>query len=180
VRIEGFDCGNSPAEYTSERVAGKTLVFTTTNGTRAVARCSAAERVLIASLVNLSAVCGAIADRPGPVDIVCAGTDGCITREDIVTAGAIVDSLCDPSSAVAWRWSDEALVARDAWRGIVATEQPRQSLLAALRDSAGGRNLVALGFDADIVAAAEVDCLTVAPVVAPTGANLRIVSSLSE
>src|SRR5438132_10850132 len=54
-QIPDFDLGNSPAEYTPERVAGKTVVFTTTNGTRAMLRCEAARRVLIAAFTNLSA-----------------------------------------------------------------------------------------------------------------------------
>jgi len=56
-QIPGFDLGNSPAEFTPERVAGKTVVFTTTNGTRAMQRCKEARRVLVAAFTNLSAVC---------------------------------------------------------------------------------------------------------------------------
>src|SRR3954447_24007137 len=51
LRIEGFDLGNSPTEYTPERVAGKTVVFTTTNGTRAMLHARGARRVVLGSLV---------------------------------------------------------------------------------------------------------------------------------
>lgn len=165
VRIDGFDLGNSPAEYTRERVAGKSLAFTTTNGTRAISRCMSAERVLVASLVNLSAVQLAVLARPGTIDIVCAGTDGAVTREDVLTAGAIVDELIRRDSIGLWSWNDEALIAGDAWRNIALMEPPKRALLAALRQSAGGRNLAALGYDADIETAAEVDMLGVVPVV---------------
>src|SRR5258706_13920045 len=61
-QIPGFDLGNSPAEYSRERVAGKTVVFTTTNGTRAMLRCKAARRVLLGAFVNFSAVCRELVD----------------------------------------------------------------------------------------------------------------------
>jgi 2-phosphosulfolactate phosphatase len=175
VRIEGFDCGNSPSEYTRERVAGKTLVFTTTNGTRAIGYVLEAEQVLLASLANLSAVCREIAKRPGSLDIVCAGTDAGVTREDVLVAGAIVDRLTAADVRAAWQWNDEALVARDAWRAIARDNDFSQALLAALRDSRGGRNLVELGYDADIVTAAEVDSLGVVPEVLRDEGGLRIV-----
>jgi 2-phosphosulfolactate phosphatase len=89
-RIEGFDLGNSPLEYIPAAVGGKTLVFTTTNGTRAMLRCAQARRVLIAGFVNFSAVCRELADEEH-IDIVCAGTDGHVTREDTLLAGAIVE-----------------------------------------------------------------------------------------
>ena len=56
LKIEDFDLGNSPGEFTAERVAGRTIVFTTTNGTRAMLHCRQAERVLLGALVNLRAV----------------------------------------------------------------------------------------------------------------------------
>src|SRR5262245_13937729 len=56
LRIPGFDLGNSPAEYAHGTVAGKTIVITTTNGTRALVRAKEARRVLIGALCNQSAV----------------------------------------------------------------------------------------------------------------------------
>src|SRR5205807_327556 len=55
--LPDFDLGNSPAEYTAARCRNRALVLTTSNGTRAIVRASAAERVLIAAFVNFSAVC---------------------------------------------------------------------------------------------------------------------------
>jgi 2-phosphosulfolactate phosphatase len=51
--IQGFDVGNSPSEYTPAAVRGKSVVFTTTNGTLALVQCRAAARVLVGSFVNL-------------------------------------------------------------------------------------------------------------------------------
>jgi 2-phosphosulfolactate phosphatase len=163
VKIEGFDFGNSPSEYTSGRVAGKILLFSTTNGTRAIDAVVAADFIVLASLVNLTAVCNWLAAHPAGLDIVCAGTDGCLTREDVLTAGAIVAQLSAANVAPQWTWNEEALIARDAWRGVWSHDRSHDALMAALRASRGGANLVELGYDADIEAAARVDALNVVP-----------------
>ncbi len=99
--IAGFDLGNSPGEYTAERVSGKTVVFTTTNGTRAMQQCRQAKRVLIGALVNASAVVAALS-ADDHVHLLCAGTRGEITREDVLVAGLLADRLLTtlPGSAL--------------------------------------------------------------------------------
>jgi 2-phosphosulfolactate phosphatase len=173
-RIEGFDLGNSPLEYTPAAVGGKTLVFTTTNGTRAMLRCKEAARILIAGFVNFSAVCRELADA-ADVEIVCAGTDGHVTREDTLLAGAIVEecrqsrpSLRDvPGSNMArlgeTAYSDQAEIAADAWRTAVGSITGRDPLAAALRESRGGRNLIEIGHENDIDLAAQIDKFDIVP-----------------
>ena len=152
VLIEGFDLGNSPCEYSRERVAGRTVVFTTTNGTKAMHACRNAERVLLAAFVNLEAVCRSLesADR---IDIVCAGTGGAVTREDILAAGAIIDRLGEQIVLD----NDSARIARDAWQA--ATGELEQEL----RESTGGRNLQRLGLASDIADVAAIDSLPLVP-----------------
>jgi 2-phosphosulfolactate phosphatase len=154
-RIEGFHFGNSPTEYTQESVAGRTVVFTTTNGTRAMRRAAQAGEVLMGAFVNLSAVVAAAAECER-VDVLCAGTGGVITAEDALFAGAVVERLGLPATG----FNDQALLARDAWRSFAASGR---SLAAALRECQGGRNLIAEGFDADIDTAAEIDARNVLP-----------------
>ncbi len=89
-RIEGFDLGNSPSEYTPETVGGKTLVFTTTNGTKAMLCCRQAEHVLLGSFVNFLAVGRELSTLRRPIHLLCAGTRGQITREDAALAGSLV------------------------------------------------------------------------------------------
>lgn len=91
-RISGFDLGNSPQEYTREKVADRTIIMTTTNGTRAIANSLAAQRVLVASLLNVDAIVNACAttDR---VFIVCAGTAGKFSIEDALCAGIITKGI---------------------------------------------------------------------------------------
>lgn len=158
VPIPGFDLGNSPAEYTRERVGGKTVVFTTTNGTRALERCKLAKRVLIGAFANFSAVCRELSDA-SEVAIVCAGTDGHVTREDTLLAGAIVADLAREKLC---QLNDQALLAADAWQTAVRllTDRP---LGMMLRDSRGGRNLIETGQENDIDLAAEIDRFDVVP-----------------
>jgi 2-phosphosulfolactate phosphatase len=158
VPIPGFDLGNSPAEYTRDRVGGKTVVFTTTNGTRALERCKLAKRVLIGAFANFSALCQELTDAR-EVAIVCAGTDGHVTREDTLLAGAIVADLAREKLA---QLNDQALLAADAWQTAVRllTDRP---LGMMLRDSRGGRNLIETGQENDIDLAAQIDRFDIVP-----------------
>src|SRR4051812_18616041 len=91
-KIPGFDVGNSPSEYTPEVVGGKRVFITTTNGTRAMYHARTARRVVLGCFLNLSAVVASIKDEPR-VDILCAGTDGGETGEDILAVGGVAHTL---------------------------------------------------------------------------------------
>jgi 2-phosphosulfolactate phosphatase len=153
--IPGFDIGNSPRECTAARCKKSTLVITTTNGTRALLRAAEAERVFVAAFVNFSAVCEQLRADARPVHIVCAGTDGEVSLEDTLLAGALVDFLCEAGGDV--RLNDAARLAWDCF------ENHGRVLDGALAVGAGGENLRALGYDADIRAAAQVDRFAIAP-----------------
>ena len=89
-----FDLGNSPREYTPEKVRGKTIVTTTTNGTRALRACAGAKTVLAASFLNLAATAEFIKNiRPAQVLLVCAGTRENTALEDVLAAGALCEML---------------------------------------------------------------------------------------
>ncbi|MCC6509909.1 MAG: 2-phosphosulfolactate phosphatase [Pirellulaceae bacterium] len=180
IRIDGFDLGNSPAEYDRNIVAGRELIFSTTNGTVAVEKAQAAQALALGSLLNRHAVCQWLADQIAPqlanplassashpsssptfhpqvdqpnVWLICAGTDGEVACEDVLTAGAIIDRL-DWSTA-----NDSAALARSAWRSLA----DRQALLDQLRQARGGRNLIDSGFQSDVAAVADVDSLSCVP-----------------
>lgn len=152
VLIPGFDLDNSPAKYTRHAVAGRTVVFTTTNGTRALlaARDGGASRVVIGCLNNLSTVVNRV-DGFDAVHLVCAGTRGEVSQEDVACAGAMAEILVarrrEPGS------DDQTRIAMACWAGA-GTPDARLSLLRASR---GGRNLIRIGFDADITDCARVD-----------------------
>ena len=153
VLIEGFDLDNSPLKYTQERVANRTVVFTTTNGTRALEMCLSADRILIAAFVNLSAVIRELAADDRPVHLVCAGNRGEESAEDVLCAGAIADGLVqtEPHTTLA---GPNTLRAMEAYRDSARTAQ---GLYDAVRESPGFRDLVELGFEADIHRSLERD-----------------------
>jgi 2-phosphosulfolactate phosphatase len=179
--IAGFDLGNSPREYTPERVRGKTILFTTTNGTRALWHCREAHEVLLGAFVNLSDVVDRLAHEQR-VSLLCAGTEEELTREDALLAGCIVDRLVTESSPTR-ELNDQAKIARDAWREIAREtdpiggadpwQPPQERLVRILRDTAGGRNLVALGLDADIADAARIDRFSLVPRFVPGAGSIR-------
>jgi 2-phosphosulfolactate phosphatase len=172
LRIAGFALGNSPAEYTSAAVSGQTVVLTTTNGTRALVHARLAAEVFVGALVNLSAVVAALTGRQN-IDLLCAGTDGQVTEEDVLAAGAIVERL---TTLNVHELSGNASAARDAWRAVARADDARGALIAALRASAGGRNLVAIGMEGDIALAAELDCYPLAPRYDPASGLITVES----
>jgi 2-phosphosulfolactate phosphatase len=168
VLIPGFDLDNSPGHYTPGVVAGRTVIFTTTNGTAALRHAGHAARVLVGSLVNASAVCDAAGSDDRPVHLLCAGTAGEAGLDDMLAAGAIVEGLMARRRRPGDRACEECL---EAWRGRHAAAG---GLLGLMRESVGGRNLVRLGLEEDIERCSRVDSILVVPVFDPrTGAITR-------
>jgi len=89
-----FDLGNSPREFRAEKVRGKTIISTTTNGTRALRACAGAKLVLAASFLNLAVTARYLNQSP-PEEIllVCAGTGEDVAWEDVLAAGALAGLL---------------------------------------------------------------------------------------
>ncbi|MDX2194704.1 MAG: 2-phosphosulfolactate phosphatase [Gemmatimonadales bacterium] len=155
--IPGFDLGNSPLEMTPERVKGRTLVMTTTNGTRALLATSAASAVYAAAAVNLavSAARAAQALEAGePVVILCAGRENAFALEDAYCAGRLALAALGGKPRV--RGLGDAAVAaldlvrryRDRWpRPLLASE--------------GGKRLRRLGYGPDVEACATPDAYPV-------------------
>lgn len=179
--IAGFDLGNSPEEYTPEKVAGKTVVFTTTNGTRAMQRCRQAKRVLIGAFVNASVVSEALTGEE-QLHLLCAGTRGEITREDVLLAGLLAEQILvglDDGAQPA-EINDQLLMARQCFRASVtpgAAGDIEERLRRELRRTQGGRNLVAIGLDRDIEAAARVDRFAIVPELDPRRWAIAVGSS---
>ena len=106
-----FDLGNSPREMTRNVVEGRTLITTTTNGTRAIRACARARRVMIASFGNLAtATDQLVALNPDEVLLVCSGTGEESCLEDTCGAGALVQRLESMDNAPSL--ADSAIIAR--------------------------------------------------------------------
>lgn len=165
LTIAGFDLGNSPLEYTADRVGGKPVVITTTNGTLALAACHAASEVLVGAIVNRAAVAEtarqlAVARGCHAIHLVCAGTDGHVTEEDLLAAGAILDASGSDDQL-----DEAARAARDRFRALASAGRIglESRVATAFRTCRGGENLIALGMEADLAAAAAIDSLAVVP-----------------
>ncbi len=155
-RIPGFDLGNSPLEYTRDAVDGRTILFSTTNGTSALIASHGARACFFGALVNVSATISAmLAASEDGADclIVCAGSEKRVALEDLVCAGMLVHGLEDAREGI--ELGDGALIAHTAasrYRGDMAR-------LAA--DASHARTLAAAGFSADVNYCLEIDTVTV-------------------
>jgi 2-phosphosulfolactate phosphatase len=156
--IPGFDLDNSPLNFTPQRVAGSTIVFTTTNGTAALLHAHAAARTLVASLANLDATCALVGADPRPVHILCAGTRDLVSMDDALAAGALVDAVLRAGRELID--DDTARLCLSAWREASRTPD---ALHRAIRESLGGRNLLARGFDADVAFCSRLNTLRTVP-----------------
>ena len=159
ARIPGFDLGNSPREMTESTVKGKTLVVTTTNGTRALLACQGAAAVYPACAGNLSLAAEKVREAiesARRVLVVCAGREGAFSLDDAYAAGRLVAAALGDTRPRPGL-DDTAIAALDLVRRYGEQwERP-------LRRSRAGRELVRLGFADDIAAAARPDAYPVLP-----------------
>lgn len=152
--ISGFDLGNSPREFTRDRIGGKQLVMTTTNGTRAFLAAEDADRVLSACFQNLTAIVEAIGTDQD-VALICAGKEDQFALDDVVCAGHIIKRLAD-RLATRPTYNDAA--------GAAATLADRfEPTTEFLARTAAGKALVDVGLGDDLPLCAEVDKHTIVP-----------------
>jgi 2-phosphosulfolactate phosphatase len=155
-RIAGFDLGNSPREFTREAAAGRDIILSTSNGTKALRAVGPGRRVAIGTLRNRAAVGRWLAAQGEDALIVCSGYEETFSLEDAVCAGGIVDAAAVQDGAPAL--GDGALACRILWREHAA-DLPR-----LLRESAWGRHILAIGLGPDLELCAQCDVTDVVPV----------------
>jgi 2-phosphosulfolactate phosphatase len=159
LKMEGFDLGNSPLEHTAEAVEGKTVLLTTTNGTKALLAVQGARDVVVASYVNLTGVTTMLrAALRGGADItlVCAGQDRQFALEDAACAGRYVYNISRRLADV--ELNDAALAAS------LIDRKYGDNLTRLFNTAAHGRALAAAGFEGDLAACAAVDSYPVIPI----------------
>jgi 2-phosphosulfolactate phosphatase len=159
LKIEGFDLGNSPLEHTREVVEGKTILLTTTNGTKALLAMQGARDVVVASYVNLTAVSAMLrtALRGGhDITLVCAGQDRQFALEDAACAGRYVHHV---SKRLATVDTNDA-----AYAASLIDKKFGDNLMRLFNTAAHGRALAAAGFGEDLAACAAVDSYPVVPI----------------
>lgn len=154
--IEGFDLGNSPREFTEDRVGGKTIVMTTTNGTAAMALTVNADRVYIGALSNRSAVIDLLVQSEADPVFLCSGRERHFALEDVTVAGAFATALMEARPGD-WSLNDGARAAI-----VLAREFGIDTPMFEL--AAGGRGIVEAGLPEDLAFCGRVDVHDIVPV----------------
>ena len=157
--IDGFDLGNSPAEYRRERVDGRRIIFASTNGTPAVVRASNARSVFLAGFVNLDAVIDAILDLedPFPRMLLCSGNSNKLSLEDSVCGGLLIKRLRE-RGRFDFELNDGAMVAE------LLAERFGDDKLKLLNECDHGRFLKTLGLEDDLKTCARDSIFKIVPV----------------
>lgn len=129
VLIPGFDLDNSPLAYTPERVREATILFTTTNGTRAIngAADAGAAEVFIGALINATAVCRRMMETGRDITLVCSGREGYYTMEDALCAGLMAEIISSSAECfltdISWTLRDQYRRYRDDLRYPLSQSQ---------------------------------------------------------
>jgi 2-phosphosulfolactate phosphatase len=164
LRPDGFDFGNSPAEFSRLDLHGRRVILATSNGTRALARAAEATTALAGSLLNRTAVARAALSAAvrGGADLafLCAGTDfgRAFSLEDTAVCGAIIEQVVaaheGPLSELTL--TDSAMAAYRLWRSYTSAR-------LLLGESTHGQTLARLGLAADLDFCAQIDRYPVVP-----------------
>jgi len=140
--VDGFKFGNSPYSYMNESIKGKTLVLTTTNGTKAFHTAKDAKHLIIGSLINLDAVCDYLLKEYKNVMILASGWQNKFCLEDTICAGAIVEKLLSTGKFISE--DDSSIAAKYLFLSA------RDNIFGYLKASSHRRRLRALNLNEDI------------------------------
>ena len=153
--LEGFDLGNSPLEFTRDRIGGRVVIMTTSNGTRALLAARGARAIGVAAFVNLAAAAAWALSGRRDVLLLCSGERGARSLEDHVCAGLLAERLLS---------SEPAARATDAAQDAVASARPYGKDVARLaEDSSWARHLASRGRALDVAACLSIDTSSVVP-----------------
>lgn len=161
---EGFHYGNSPFDYMDDAVAGKTLVLTTTNGTRALAAARAADKAVIGSFLNLSALTFSLSESDSDIILFCAGWRNHFSLEDTLFAGALANRLARTHSI-----GDDGVVA-----AVQLFKQAENHLFDALERSFHFQRLRKMGIEKDLRYCTQIDKCPVLPIAFEDGVKNTI------
>ena len=157
IKINGFELGNSPKEYLSRTVKNKTVIVSTTNGTGALHSVKSADKILIGAMINRTAAAKAAACDGNDILIVCAGTDGQPSADDLLTAGAIIDAVRVYADVREGELSDMGIICETLYNDW---KNERFDVSKTFHYS----RLAALGFDEDVEFCFDPDTTDTVPV----------------
>ncbi|MCE1189081.1 MAG: 2-phosphosulfolactate phosphatase [Ignavibacteria bacterium] len=156
LKIDGFNLGNSPLEFTREVVNGKSIILFTTNGSKAIAKTKFSEQTMICSFTNISAVAELLLSTRKSVTLLCSGSQGLFSLEDTVCAGMLAEKLL--------QGEDEVNVSDSVKTALVLARKFGDNIGTMLKESEHGRYLMEKGFTDDLSYCAEVDRSSVVPI----------------
>ena len=154
--LEGFHLGNSPRDYRPEKVRGKVVVLTTTNGTQALLAARKAAEVFIGAFLNISALSRRLEETGRDVIIACSGEKSLFCLEDTVCGGAIIDRL--EQEGVSLLKNDAAMAAK------VLYEYYEGDIHGMLAGCDWGQYLESVGLGKDLRICAQTDSSQLVPV----------------
>lgn len=154
-KIEGFALGNSPSEYTKEIVSGKTIVFYSTNGSRAIVKAKYSANLFICSFNNLSALAEHLNKLGEDVIILCSANNNFLSLEDSVCAGMLVNELNTDNTNITL--TDASKSALTLFKSF------GKNILKLLYETEHGELLINNGFESDLKSCAELDSTEVIP-----------------
>jgi 2-phosphosulfolactate phosphatase len=155
IAIEGFDFGNSPYSYMTEKTKGQTVVISTTNGTQAIEAARNAYQVVIGAFTNITALCNWLQTQNKSVLLLCSGWKNRLNLEDTVFAGAVSERLINSNL---FHTGDAALAA------LFLYQQTQQSQVKFFHNSSHSKRLAAMGLKKDIKYCFTLDKTTIIPV----------------
>jgi len=156
--IEGFNLSNSIKEYIPEIVVGKTLIFSSTNGTPALMKSKFARNCIVLGFANISRVVEYLKALNEDFIILCAGKSGEFSLEDTVCAGMLIDMLSKFDYAGEYKLSDSAMGAKRLYSTY------KDDLSKVMMESEQGRYLVEIGYPEDLDECVKVDVSKALPV----------------
>jgi 2-phosphosulfolactate phosphatase len=154
-KIEGFALGNSPLEYSKDVVDGKSIVFYTTNGTKAIAKARYSDNLILCSFLNISAVANHLIKLNNDIEIVCAGRNNYFSIEDSVCAGMLVTKIKNHYSDLELNDSAKA--------SIILYEKFSKNIPKMMRTADHAKQLLGNGFEADLDYCSKIDLLDTIP-----------------
>jgi 2-phosphosulfolactate phosphatase len=157
IKIDNFDLGNSPLEYTADKVKDKIVILTTSNGTQTYNRGGASKLIITGAFVNISRVVKKVAEAAQDLVIICAGDEGNFSIEDTLCGGMILHKLIAEEN-IKIDLNDAASLA------LLLYRTNSRSLKQAIARGEHGRLLADIGFGADVETASEPDSIPVLPV----------------
>ena len=154
-KIEGFALGNSPFEYSKEVVDGKSIVFYTTNGTKAIAKAKYSENLYACSFLNITAIANHLISLNTDVDLICSGRNNYLSLEDTVCAGMLISKL--------QKHYDNIDINDSAKVSLVLYEKYSDDIPSVLQDSDHGDILIKNGFEKDLEYCSKIDMFDTIP-----------------